>query len=79
MILEKLQMIATTPIESTFKVKWLKWWNFNGMSQESLCFPLDDIKEKELEKWLFKAPFQAQVRACPSICLILFYSCPQIR
>ena len=61
MTLEKLQMIATTPVNSVFKIKWLRWWNSSDMSRESLRFPLGDIKEKELEKWLIKASFWTQV------------------
>jgi hypothetical protein len=61
MTLEKLQMIATTSVNSVFKIKWLRWWNFSDMSRESLRFPLGDIKEKELEKWLIKASFWTQV------------------
>ena len=61
MTLEKLQMIATAPVKSVFKIKWLRWWNSSDMSRESLRFPLGDIKEKELEKWLIKASFWAQV------------------
>ena len=50
MTLEKLQMIATTPMESFFKIKWLRWWNYGDMFLESLRFPLGDIKENEHEK-----------------------------
>jgi hypothetical protein len=46
MTLEKLQMIATAPVNSVFKIKWLRRWNSSYMSRESLRFPLGDIKEK---------------------------------
>lgn len=72
MTLEKLQMIATTLVEFVFKVKWLRWWNLNDMSQESMV-SLEDVKEKELEKWLIKATFWAHVVPCPFIYLILHF------
>lgn len=61
MTLEKLQMIATTPVEPKFKARWLKWWNSSEMARESLRFPLGDVKDKELDAWLIKASFWAQV------------------
>lgn len=61
MTLEKLQTIATTPIKSIYKVKWLGWWNLSDMSHESLRFPLGEAKEANLEKWLSKTSFWAHV------------------
>ena len=85
MTLEKLQMIATASVESIFKFKWWRWWNSSNMSRESLRFPLGDIKEKELEKWLIKASFWVQVFHHPQMSKCfhfkkikfydLFYSC----
>ena len=38
MTLEKLQKIATTPVDGKYKVKWLKLWNSSPMTREALRF-----------------------------------------
>ena len=36
----KLQKIATTAVDSKYKVKWLKWWNLSPITHEALHFCL---------------------------------------
>lgn len=57
MKLEKLQIIATIPMEPIYKARWLKWWNSYHVAYESLCFPLGYVIEKEPKTWLIKASF----------------------
>lgn len=52
-------MIATTPVDPKYKARWLHGWNSNNTSQHSLCFPVGDVKETDLETWVFWASFWA--------------------
>ena len=53
-------MIATTtPVDPKYKARWLHWWNSNNTSQHSLCFPVGDVKEIDLETWVMWASFWA--------------------
>ena len=61
MTLEKLQKIATTPVDDKYKVKWLKWWNSSPMTREALLFLPPNFIDNDLDLWLVKASFWAQV------------------
>jgi hypothetical protein len=61
MTLEKLQKIATTPVDDKYKVKWLKWWNSSPMAREALRFLPQNFIDNDLDVWLVKASFWAQV------------------
>ena len=52
MPLEKLQMIVSTRVETKHGALWWCWWT---MSQESLCFPLGNVKKPNLERWVVRA------------------------
>ena len=55
MIVEKLQMIATTPMKFMYKLKWLKWLNSNEMAHEFLRFLLGNFNKKKFDAWFIKA------------------------
>jgi hypothetical protein len=61
MTLEKLQKIATTPVDGKYKVKWLKWWNSSSMTREALHFLPPNFIDNDLDLWLVKASFSAHV------------------
>ena len=79
--LEKLQKIATTRVPGQFKARWLKWWNSSLMSRVSLHLTSNDTKDSELDAWLSKASFWAQVPLFALIissyfdeCMILYWN-----
>lgn len=61
MTLEKLQKIATTPVDGKYKVRWLKWWNSSPMTRDALRFLPPNFIDNDLDLWLVKASFWAQV------------------
>jgi hypothetical protein len=61
MTLEKLQKIATTHVDGKYKVKWLKWLNSSPMTREALRFLPQNFIDNDLDVWLVKASFWAQV------------------
>lgn len=66
MTIEKLQKIVTCPVESSFKAKWLHWWNAPLQERSDNKFPIDKpLREKVLDDWLHKASFWAQVHTPP--------------
>ena len=61
MTIEKLQKIATSQVEGVHKAKWLRWWNSSSMQRAAYCFLPPNFKEADLDFWLNKATFWAQV------------------
>jgi hypothetical protein len=59
--LEKLQMIATSNVTASYKVKWLKWLNASGPSREARRFPPRPVNEEKLFTFLTKACWYAGV------------------
>jgi hypothetical protein len=72
MTIEKLQKIVTCPVESSFKAKWLHWWNAPVPKRLANKFPVDKpMRERALDKWPHKASFWAQVN--PFLGLLHFH------
>ena len=61
MTIEKLQKVASAQVEPEFKAKWLRWWNSGSMRRAAYRFPPAGFKEADLDLWLNKATFWAQV------------------
>ena len=61
MTIEKLQKIATSQVEGVHKAKWLRWWNSSSMRRAAYRFLPPNFKEANLDFWLNKAMFWAQV------------------
>jgi hypothetical protein len=62
MTIEKLQKVATTHVDASFKARWLRWWNSATDVKSQNMFPSRlPIREKVLDEWLHKASFWAQV------------------
>ena len=62
MTIEKLQKVATTHVDASFKAKWLRWWNSSANVKIKNHFPSSNpIREKVLDDWLNKASFWAHV------------------
>jgi hypothetical protein len=61
MRLDKLQLITTAIVATTFKIRWLRWWNSNSMIWNAKNFPNRPMSDKELESWPNKASFYAGV------------------
>jgi hypothetical protein len=62
MTIEKLQKVATTHVDASFKAKWLRWWNSPAKVKIENQFPSTvPLREKFLDEWLNKASFWAQV------------------
>ena len=62
MIIEKLQKVATTHVDASFKASWLRWWNSPSDVKTKNKYPsFLPLREKILEDWFHKASFWAQV------------------
>jgi hypothetical protein len=62
MTIEKLQKVATTHVDASFKARWLRWWNSPVEVKFRNKFPSSlPLREKDLDDWLHKASFWAQV------------------
>jgi hypothetical protein len=61
MHLDKLQIVATTPVASKHKVMWLQWWNSGLAIRDTYWFPKPPCAESQLVSWLHKATFYAGV------------------
>lgn len=62
MTIEKLQKVATTHVDASFKARWLRWWNSPTDVKTQNIFPSSvPLREKVLEDWLHKASLWAQV------------------
>ena len=61
MTIEKLQKIATSQVDKVYKAKWLRWWNSSTMRRAAYRFPSPNFREADLDFWLNKATFWAQV------------------
>jgi hypothetical protein len=57
MTLEKLQYIATAVVSTSFKARWMKWWNSSIHICEALHFPPKGFTDKDLEPWLNEASY----------------------
>jgi hypothetical protein len=69
MTIEKLQKVATTHVDASFKAKWLRWWNSSSKVKIKNQFPSSlPLRERVLDEWLNKASFWAQVHF-----LVLFW------
>ena len=66
MTIEKLQKVATAQVEPEYKAKWLRWWNSGSMRRAAYRFLPVNFKEPELDLWLHKATFWAQVTLNPN-------------
>jgi hypothetical protein len=71
MTIEKLQKVATTHVDASFKAKWLRWWNSPAKVKIENQFPSTvPLREKFLDDWLNKASFWAQVHL-HLVCLLV--------
>jgi hypothetical protein len=62
MTIEKLQKMATTHVDASFKAKWLWWWNSSAKVKMENQFPSSlPLRQKILNDWLNKAFFWTQV------------------
>lgn len=61
MSLEKLQKIATTPVNDKYIGKWLMWWNSTPMPCESLRFLQPNFRNIDLDDWFVNASFWAHI------------------
>ena len=61
MMLEKLQLIATTKASPTFTGRWCRWWNFSKGSRKEYNFPASLASDLVLRGWVDKAAFFAWV------------------
>jgi hypothetical protein len=61
MTIEKLQKVASAQVEPEYKAMWLRWWNSGSMRRAAYRFLPAGFKEAELDLWLNKATFWAQV------------------
>jgi hypothetical protein len=61
MSIEKLQKVASSQVQPEFKSKWLRWWNSGSMRRAAYRFLPVGFKEADLDLWLNKATFWAQV------------------
>ena len=62
MTIEKLQKVATTHVDASFKARWLRWWNSPADVKIQNIFPSTlPLREKVLEDWLHRASFWAQL------------------
>jgi hypothetical protein len=59
MHLDKLQVIATTPVAPKHKIIWLKWWNSGLAIRDTYYFPRPLCSESQLLPWLNRASFYA--------------------
>jgi hypothetical protein len=60
--IEKLQNVATTHVNASFKAKWLRWWNSPAKVKMENQFPSSlPLHEKVLDDWLNKTSYWAQV------------------
>jgi hypothetical protein len=73
MTIEKLQKVATTHVDASFKAKWLRWWNSPAEVKIKNHFPVAlPLRERVLDEWLNKASFWAQVHG--HFCLFFLFS-----
>jgi hypothetical protein len=71
MTIEKLQKVATTHVDASFKAKWLRWWNSPAKVKMENQFPSSvPLREKILDDWLNRASFWAQVHL-HHVCLLV--------
>jgi len=62
MTIEKLQKVATTNVDASFKARWLQWWNSSAdIKLQNKFPPALPLREKVLDDWLVKASWWAQV------------------
>ena len=62
MTIEKLQKVATTHVDASFKARWLWWWNSPAEVKSKNKFPSSlPLQEKTLNDWLHKASLWAHV------------------
>ena len=62
MTIEKLQKVASTHMDATFKARQLRWWNSPADVKTQNMFPSTlPLREKVLDEWLHKASFWARV------------------
>jgi len=70
MTIEKLQKVATTHVDATFKARWLRWWNSPAEVKTQNMFPASvPLREKVLDDWLHRASFWAQVLQTFTMCM----------
>ena len=46
MTIEKLQKVATSHVDASFKAKWLLWWNSSFVKSENKFPTIVPIKER---------------------------------
>jgi hypothetical protein len=76
MTLEKLQHIATAVVSSSFKTRWLIWWNSSVHTCKALPFLPKGFTNKDLEPWLNKASFWVGISFFTFICRLDFFEMP---
>ena len=72
MTLEKLQLIATARVSSTFKGRWCRWWNLSKGSRQEYNYPASPASDLVLRSWIDKAAFFARVFSLSKFELIAF-------
>ena len=72
MTLEKLHLIATARVSSTFKGRWCRWWNLSKGSRQEYNFPASLALDLVLRSWIDKAAFFAGVFSLSKFELIAF-------
>ena len=74
MTIKKLQKVATTHVDASFKAKWLRWWNFFAevkiKNQFSSALPLC---EKVLDDWLNNVFFLGTSTSSSFVFLVCFF------
>jgi hypothetical protein len=78
MTIEKLQKVATTHVDASFKAKWFWWWNSPTKVKIKNQFPsAPPLCEKILDDWLNKASLCTHVHLqCCCFFVYFFYSLP---
>ena len=62
MTIEKLQKVATTHVDASFKARWLQWWKSPADVKTKIKFSSALLlRKKVLNDWLHIASFWAQV------------------
>ena len=74
MTIEKLQEVATTHVDASFKARWLWWWNSPAEIKTKNKFPSLLLREKVLDDWLYKASFWAQVHQYLFLSYLFFFN-----
>ena len=79
MAIEKLQKVATTHVDASFKARWLRWWNSPVDVKTQNMFPSNlPLHERVLDDWLHKAYLWAHVLQTWTRCMLVRSICNHI-